>query len=95
MNGISILTKESPESSFRISFSLSLSLSLSLSFSLSPLCSLLAVVGFELRASLLLGALPLELLHQPCFVVCIFKIGSLKLFAWAGFEPILLISASE
>jgi hypothetical protein len=32
------------------------------------------------------GSLHLEPLHQPCFVLGIFKIGSLELFAWAGFE---------
>jgi hypothetical protein len=32
-------------------------------------------------------ALQLEPLHQPFFVLGIFKIGSQELFAWAGFEP--------
>jgi hypothetical protein len=32
-------------------------------------------------------SLHLEPLHQPFFVIGIFEIGSLELFAWAGFEP--------
>jgi hypothetical protein len=32
------------------------------------------------------GALPLEPLHQPFFVLSIFNIGSHELFAWAAFE---------
>jgi hypothetical protein len=31
--------------------------------------------------------LPLEPLHQPCFVLGIFEIGSRELFAQAGFKP--------
>jgi hypothetical protein len=34
--------------------------------------------GFELH---------LQPLHQPSFVMGFFEIGSLELFAWAGFEP--------
>jgi hypothetical protein len=41
------------------------------------------VLGFELRA----GALPLEPFHEPFLVSGIFEIGSLELFAQAGFEP--------
>jgi hypothetical protein len=38
------------------------------------------VLGLELRAYILS--------HSPAlFVLCIFEIGSCKLFAWAGFEP--------
>jgi hypothetical protein len=29
----------------------------------------------------------LEPLHQPSFVLSIFKIGSHELFAWVGFKP--------
>jgi hypothetical protein len=39
------------------------------------------------------SALQLEPLHQPFFVLSIFKIGSWELFAWDGLM-ILLISAS-
>jgi hypothetical protein len=38
------------------------------------------------------GALPLEPLGQPFLCWVIFKIGSLELFPWAGFEP---VSASQ
>jgi hypothetical protein len=38
----------------------------------------------KLRASCLLGALPLELLSQPFFVLGILKIGSHELFAQAS-----------
>jgi hypothetical protein len=42
------------------------------------------------------GAVPLESLCQPCFVLSIFKIGSLKLFARGWFQTlILLIFASH
>jgi hypothetical protein len=44
------------------------------------------VLECKLRALCLLGALTLELLYQPCFVLDIFEIGSLELFAWAGFK---------
>jgi hypothetical protein len=45
----------------------------------------LVVLGFELRASLLLGRhSTLEPLCQPLFTLCIFKIGSWELFARAG-----------
>jgi hypothetical protein len=41
-----------------------------------------AVLGLELRAFTLSHSLP-----QPFFCEGIFEIGSLELFAWAGFEP--------
>jgi hypothetical protein len=41
------------------------------------------VLGFELRAY----TLSLQPLLQLFFVMGFFKIGSQKLFAWAGFEP--------
>jgi hypothetical protein len=41
------------------------------------------------------GALPLESLHQPFFVLGIFEIGSHNLFAWTGFKPRFSISASQ
>jgi hypothetical protein len=41
------------------------------------------------------SGLTLEPLHQPCFVLLIFEIGSWELFAWAWLPiVILLISAS-
>jgi hypothetical protein len=40
-----------------------------------------AVLGFELRAYTLSHS------TSPIFVKVFFKIGSCKLFAWAGFEP--------
>jgi hypothetical protein len=43
------------------------------------------VLGFELRARQIL--LSLEPLHQSFLVMGFFKIGSFKLFPWAGFEP--------
>jgi hypothetical protein len=50
--------------------------------------SFLVVLGFEFRDSRLLGgAPPLEPLHQPCFLLDIFKIEFHKLFTQAGFEP--------
>jgi hypothetical protein len=53
-------------------------------------------LGLELGLILARQALPLEPLHQACFVLDIFEIGSCKLFAWNGFRSmILLISASE
>jgi hypothetical protein len=45
-------------------------------------------MGFEFRAYTLSHS------TSPFFVMGFFKIGSLELFAWAGFKPeILLISA--
>jgi hypothetical protein len=59
----------------------------------------LTVLGFEFKAShtCQVGTLQPEPLCQTFYVLGIFKIGSLKLFAWAGVEPpqILLISASQ
>jgi hypothetical protein len=45
------------------------------------------ILGFELRVSWLLGALPLQPHHEPLCVLGIFEIESLELFAWAAFEP--------
>jgi hypothetical protein len=49
---------------------------------------ILVVLGFELRASHLPGRHPtlLKPVRQPFFVLGIFEIRSLKLFAQAGFE---------
>jgi hypothetical protein len=52
-----------------------------------PVFFFFAVLAFELRAYL-------EPLHRPLFVMGFFEIGSCEVFAWADFEPILLISAS-
>jgi hypothetical protein len=50
--------------------------------------SLFVVLGFELKALRLLGRCSLlEPLHQPLPVLDLFEIGSLELFAQAGFEP--------
>jgi hypothetical protein len=49
----------------------------------------LVTLGFELRDShSLAGILSLEPFRQPFFVMDFFLIGSLKLFAQAGFEPL-------
>jgi hypothetical protein len=48
------------------------------------------VLGFELRASHLLGrcstALPVDPCSSPVVVLDIFEIGSQVLLAWVGFE---------
>jgi hypothetical protein len=55
----------------------------------------LAVLGFELRASCLQGAVSGKLFYQPFTVLVIFEIGFGKLFAWGWLQTvILLISAS-
>jgi hypothetical protein len=46
------------------------------------------VLGFELRASHLLGSCSiLEPFHQPFFLLGVFEIGPLELFAPDSFEP--------
>jgi hypothetical protein len=62
---------------------------------LNRLLDLCAVLGFELRASHLLGRCfyHLKPLHQLFFMLGIFKIWSCELFAWE-LALILLISAS-
>jgi hypothetical protein len=37
--------------------------------------------------------LPLELRHQPFFVLGIFEIGSRELFVWAGFDLLILLTS--
>jgi hypothetical protein len=48
----------------------------------------LVVLGFELRAS------P-EPLHQPCFVLSIFKIGSWELFVWGWLWTVILLTSAS
>jgi hypothetical protein len=48
---------------------------------------LVVILGFQLRASQLLNVLPLEPPCKPFFVLIVFELGSLELFAWAGLKP--------
>jgi hypothetical protein len=49
-------------------------------------CVCVSFLGFELGSLCYVGTLQLKSFHQPFFVLTIFEIGSLELFAQADFE---------